>query len=189
MNLYQFQCLFLFHNTSGYTSKHHLHFMHVTELQHCQNRSQTVTKKDASSSNGYLFFLFFLHPEEGAHLRKLPLHFPLSQKFFSKLALRNRFVHRRPNFLILTGWSQPLLFAVLRYKSDSPFNIINVAIISYSTAIQRVSNLASLSYAYLLLIEKRPNLLILIGLVCIAKFLFHNPLARVLNCLVDKSCP
>ena len=51
--------------------------MHVTGLQHCQNRSQTaVTKKEASSSNGYHFFL---HPEEGVRLRELPLHFPLSK--------------------------------------------------------------------------------------------------------------
>ena len=51
--------------------------MHVTELQHCQNRSQTVTKKEASSSNWYL--VFHLHPEEGVRLRELPLHFPLSK--------------------------------------------------------------------------------------------------------------
>ena len=50
--LYQFQCLFLFHNTSGYTSKHHLNFMHVTELQPCQNRSQTVT------NTGFAFPMF-----------------------------------------------------------------------------------------------------------------------------------
>ena len=145
MNLYQFQCLFLFHNTSGYTSKQHLNFMHVTELQHCQNRSQT-----AVTNTGFAFPMFICS---------------------SKLALQNRFVHPRPNLVILIGWSQLLLFTILPYKSDSPFNITNVAIISYSTAIRPVSNLASLSYAYLLLFEKRPNFLILIGLVCIAKFL------------------
>ena len=36
-----------------------------------------------------------------------------------------------------------------------------------------------LSYAYLLLIDKRQNFLILIGLVCIAKFLLYTPSARV----------
>ena len=65
-----------------------------------------------------------------------------------------------------------LLFVILRYKSDSSFNIKNVAIISYSTAIRRVSKLLFLSYAYLLLIEKR-NFPILIGLVCIAKFVLY----------------
>ena len=52
---------------------------------------------------------------------------------------------------------------------------MNVAIISYSTEIRRVSRLLFLSYAYLLLIEKRQNFLILIGLVCIANFLLYTP--------------
>ena len=47
MNLYQFQSLFLFLDTSSYTSKHHsVNFMLVTELQHAlseQQYSQTVT--------------------------------------------------------------------------------------------------------------------------------------------------
>ena len=69
----------------------------------------------------------------------------------------------------------------LRYKSDSSFNIINVAIISYSSEIRRVSKLLFFSYAYLL-----PNFFILIGLV--ANFLLCTPSARVLklNCLVVK---
>ena len=119
------------------------------------------------------------------------------KKFLSKLALGNRFVHpyatvthskKKPNFLILIGWRKLLLFVILRYKSDSFFNIMNVAIISYSTEIRRVSRLLFLSYAYLLLIEKRQNFLILIGLVCIANFLLYTPSweSLKLNCLVVK---
>ena len=72
------------------------------------------------------------------------------KNFSSQLALRNRSVHphatvthskKRPNFLILIGWRKLLLFVILPYKSDSSFNIKNVAIISYSTAIRRVSKL------------------------------------------------
>ena len=52
---------------------------------------------------------------------------------------------------------------------------MNVAIISYSTAIQRVSRLLFLSYAYLLLIEKRQNFLILIGLVVLQTSSVYTP--------------
>ena len=107
------------------------------------------------------------------------------KKFSSKPALQNRFVHpratvthskKRPNFLTLIGLRKLLLFVILRFKSDSPSKIINVAIISYNTAIRRVSKLLFLSYAYLLLIEKRQNFLILIGLVCFANFLSLYPI-------------
>ena len=64
------------------------------------------------------------------------------------------------------------MFFFLRYKSDSPFNIINVAIISYSSEIRRVSKLLFFSYAYLF-----PNFFILIGLV--ANILLCTPSARV----------
>ena len=41
MNLYQFQSLFLFLYTSGYTSKHHsVNFVLVTELQHALSEQQ-----------------------------------------------------------------------------------------------------------------------------------------------------
>ena len=72
--------------------------------------------------------------------------------FSSKLALRNRLsIHaqllltvkkKRPNFLILlVEGNINLLFVSLLNKSGSPFNIINVAIISYSTTIRGVSKL------------------------------------------------
>ena len=39
MNLYEFRSLFFFINTSSNTSKHHLNFMLVPELQRCQSKS------------------------------------------------------------------------------------------------------------------------------------------------------
>ena len=100
------------------------------------------------SSNGSLFCI----PRRGVHLRELSLYFPLSKKF-------------RPNWhyeIVLSNHAQLLLtvkkghifsfywlketdyFIICKFfrnKSDSPFNVINVAIISYNTAIRRVSKL------------------------------------------------
>ena len=132
----------------------------------------------------------------GCPLKRASAVLSFIKKFLSKLALRNRFVHpftvKKAKFSHSYWLKETFIICIviLRYKSDSPFNIINVAIISYSTDIRRVSKLLFLSYPYLLLIEKRPNFLILIGLFCIANFLRYTPSSRVfkIKLLGSQSC-